>query len=260
MPPNTGMKSSNAKRNGRGTRVESKWNERPNAPRLRKLPRLHKPPRLLKLPNEKRMRIARPLVRNAPQRIDGVRKPKSLSREAEQLAQNPLPPPPVTGEPIARAKYELSGDQRRNRAELLAQLNAMLVTRDTPRGLIVTVGDPFFESESSDALRPAATERLMRIASMLKAHPDLAVRVEGFTDDRQRGDICERRTDAVRAMLVRYGVASNSIQLLSYGSSRPFQSNATASGRAQNRRVEIVIAGQSIGDMALWDRTYSLKR
>ena len=181
-------------------------------------------------------------------------------REAEQLAQAPLPPPPVTGEPIARAKYELSGDQRRNRAELLATLNSMLVTRDTPRGLVVTVGDPFFESESSDALRPAATERLMRIAAVLKAHPDLVVRVEGFTDDRQPAGICERRAETVRTMLVRYGVSPNSIQMLSYGSSRPLESNATASGREQNRRVEIVVAGQSIGDMALWDRTYSLKR
>ncbi len=181
-------------------------------------------------------------------------------RGAEQLAQAPLPPPPVTGEPVQRTKYELSGDQRRNRAELLAELNTMLVTRDTPRGLVVTVTDPYFESEASDALRPAATERLMRIAAMLKAHPDLVVRVEGFTDDRQRGDICERRAEAVRTMLVRYGVAPNSIQMLNYGSSRPLESNATASGREQNRRVEVVVAGPSIGGMALWDRTYSLNR
>ncbi len=181
-------------------------------------------------------------------------------REAEQLAQSPLPPPPVTGEPVQRAKYELSGDQRRTRAELLAQLNTMLVTRDTPRGLVVTITDPYFESESSDALRPAATERLMRIAAMLKAHPGLVVRVEGFTDDHQRGDMCERRAEAVRTMLVRYGVPPNSIQMLSYGSSRPLESNATASGREQNRRVEVVVAGSSIGDMALWDRTYSLNR
>lgn len=181
-------------------------------------------------------------------------------REAEQLAQSPLPPPPVTGEPVQRTKYELSGEQRRSRAELLAQLNTMLVTRDTPRGLVVTVTDPYFESEASDALRPAATERLMRIAAMVKAHPDLMVRVEGFTDDRQRADVCERRAEAVRTMLVRYGVPPSSIQMLSYGSSRPLESNATASGREQNRRVEIVVAGQSIGGMALWDRTYSLNR
>jgi outer membrane protein OmpA-like peptidoglycan-associated protein len=181
-------------------------------------------------------------------------------QEADQLAQSPLPPPPVTGEPIPRAKNELTGNQRQNRAELLAQLNTMLVTRDTPRGLVVTVTDPYFESETSDALRPAGAERLMRIASMLKSRPGLAVRVEGFTDDRQRGDICERRAEAVRSTLIRYGVAPNSIQVLSYGSSRPLESNATASGRAENRRVEIVVAGQSIGDMALWDRTYSLKR
>ena len=173
--------------------------------------------------------------------------------------QDTEPPPPVVGEPIPRAKYELTGDQRKNRAELLAQLNTLFTTRDTPRGLVVIVTDPFFESESSDALRPAATERLMRITALLRTYPGLQARVEGHSDDRQRADLCQRRTDMVRNILVRYGTAPGSIQAQSYASSRPIETNATAEGREQNRRVEIVIAGPSIGNMPLWDRTYSLK-
>ncbi|HLG96067.1 MAG TPA: OmpA family protein [Bryobacteraceae bacterium] len=179
----------------------------------------------------------------------------------EQVEQDSSePPPPVVGEPIPRAKYELSGDQRKTRAELLAQLNALFVTRDTPRGLVVTVTDPYFESESSDLLRPAATERLMRLTALLRTHPDLVARVEGHVDDRQRGDLCQHRTDMVRTILVRYGAAPNSVLAQSFGSSRPLQTNATPAGREQNRRVEIIISGPSIGDMPLWDRTYSLKR
>ncbi len=175
--------------------------------------------------------------------------------------RRPQPPAPVTARPIEPALFELNGDQRRARAELLAQLNSTLTTRDTPRGLVVTVTDPLFESESSETLRPAAAERLMRTASILKARPDLVARVEGFTDDRVHGnDISQRRAEAVRMTLVRYGAAPRSVIALGYGNTRPLESNATAAGRERNRRVEIEVAGPSIGEMALWDRTYSLKR
>jgi outer membrane protein OmpA-like peptidoglycan-associated protein len=181
--------------------------------------------------------------------------------EPDQEVQPQQPLPPVTARPVERAKFELSGDQRKTRAEILARLTPMLDTRDTPRGLVVTVNDPLFESETSDALRPAATERLMRIAAIVKAHPDLVIRVEGFTDDREHSrELSQRRADGVRIALTRYGVAPGSVVSMGYGNSRPLESNATAAGRETNRRVELDIAGPCIGDMALWDRTYSLKR
>ncbi len=176
-------------------------------------------------------------------------------------ASRPQPPPPVTARPVEPAMFELNGDQRRKRAELLAQLNSSFATRDTPRGLVVTVTDSLFESESSDTLRPGATERLMRTASILKGRSDLVVRIGGYTDDREHGrDISQRRAEAVRMTLIRYGAAPGSVVAAGYGAARPLESNATAAGREQNRRVEIEIAGPSIGEMALWDRTYSLKR
>jgi len=180
--------------------------------------------------------------------------------ESDQPIQRTQPPPPVTAQPVERARFELSGDQRRTRAELLAQLTSTLDTRDTPRGLVVTVTDPLFESESGDVLRPAATERLMRIASIVKTHPDLVIRVEGFTDDRESGhELSRRRAEAVRATLTRYGVAPGSVIAVGLGNSRPLESNTTTAGRALNRRVELEISGPGIGNMALWDRTYSLR-
>jgi len=190
--------------------------------------------------------------------------------EAERERAQALPPaptethsaaarPPIVAKPVEPAMYELTGEQRRTRAELLAALNATVETRDTPRGLIATLPDSLFESPETSVLRPAATERLMRIATMLKGHPDLVVRVEGFTDDRSSSELSERRAMAVRDTLIKYGAPSAPVSAQGYGNSRPIESNATATGREQNRRVEVAIAGPAIGEMALWDHTYSLK-
>jgi outer membrane protein OmpA-like peptidoglycan-associated protein len=180
--------------------------------------------------------------------------------EAPPVAQRTAPTPPIVARPVERAKFELSGDQRKNRAELLAQLTSTLDTRDTPHGLVVTVTDGLFESQSGDALRPAATERLMQVAAVVKAHPDLTIRVQGFTDDRADSrNLSQRRAEVVRDALIRDGVAPRSVIAAGLGNSRPLESNATPGGREQNRRVELEIAGPSIGNMALWDRTYSLR-
>ena len=182
--------------------------------------------------------------------------------ETEQLARNPLPPPPVTGQAIPRAKFELSGDQRKNRAELLAQLNSGMSTLDTPRGLVVTVPGSLFEPGESAALRPAATDRLVRIATILKRQPNLVIKVEGFADDREQDarDMSRRRAEVIRELLMRSGVDPGLLMAEGNGNSRPVESNATASGREQNRRVEIVVSGARIGEMPLWERTYSLNR
>ena len=186
------------------------------------------------------------------------------ARSLEPPPQAPQPPaparPPIVAQPVPRAPFELNGTQRKTRAELLAQLGATLETRDTPHGLVVTVADPLFESESGDLLRPAAIERLRRVAEIVKAHPDLTVRVEGFSDDRaDTRNLSQRRAAAVCAVLLRYGARPGSVIAVGMGNSRPLESNATPTGREQNRRVELEIAGPGIGNMALWDRTYSLR-
>lgn len=168
--------------------------------------------------------------------------------------------PAIEAQPVAVVAPQPTGAQRQARAELLARLNGVLTARDTPRGLVVTLPDASFES--GGALRRNASERLALVAGMLSARHDLTVSIEGFTDDRgsyaEQRDLSERRARAVRATLVGKGITAVSVQAAGFGGNRPLVSNASAGGREQNRRVEIVISGPSIGGMALWDRTYSL--
>jgi len=182
-----------------------------------------------------------------------------LRTRAQALAQ-PAAPPAIVGQPVPVVPPQPSGAQRQARAELLNRLNGVMATRDTPRGLVVTFSDTCFEA-NGNVQRPYA-ERLGLIASLLSSRPDLQVYVEGFTDDRgsqaEQRAVSERRAQEVRATLVANGLRSSSVQALGYGGSRPIVSNASAGGREQNRRVEIVISGPSVGGMALWDRTYPL--
>ncbi len=151
---------------------------------------------------------------------------------------------------------------QQTRSGLIAQLTGVLPSRDTPRGVIITVADVSFEPERN-GLRPAGSAQLARIAAVLARYPGLTVNVEGYTDDRgsDREDqiVSEQHAQAVRQALVGNGVAPQAVIAIGYGKSRPVVSNATTGGREENRRVEIVVSGPSIGQRALWDRTYSLK-
>jgi outer membrane protein OmpA-like peptidoglycan-associated protein len=176
---------------------------------------------------------------------------------AAPVAESPRPhTQAIEGEP---AILQLTAIQRENRADLLTRSNALIATRDTPRGLVITISEPAFES---NGLQPWATERLARIAALISSQRGLGVHVEGYTDDRgsngEQEAISDRRARCVRDILVNNGVPSAFIVVNGYGRARPIASNAAASGREQNRRVEIVISGESIGGIALWDKTYTL--
>ncbi len=120
---------------------------------------------------------------------------------------------------------------------------------------MVTVSDGMFES-GNERLRPGSEPGLHTIAAVLASHPELRVRVEGYADVEGLSD---QRAQAVRAALIASGTRPDSIVAVGYGNSRPIVSNSTAAGREQNRRVEVVIYGDSIGSKAVWDRPYSLR-
>jgi outer membrane protein OmpA-like peptidoglycan-associated protein len=177
-----------------------------------------------------------------------------------RVETRPAPRPPIEAQPVPVVGPQITGSQRQARAELLERLNGVFTARDTPRGLVVTLPDSCFESGAT--LRRNSSERLGLIASMLARRSDLTVYVEGFTDDRgsdhEQREVSDHRAREVRATLVGNGLAPISVQAVGFGGTRALVSNASASGREQNRRVEIVISGPGIGGMALWDRTYSL--
>jgi outer membrane protein OmpA-like peptidoglycan-associated protein len=136
------------------------------------------------------------------------------------------------------------------RSQLLSQFNAILQTRDTARGLIVNMSDVLFDT-GKFSLRPLAREKLAKVAGIVSGHPGLTLVVEGYTDsvggDDYNQQLSEHRGEAVRDYLTQEGMASGSVTSKGFGKAQPVASNDTASGRQQNRRVEIVISGEIIG-------------
>jgi outer membrane protein OmpA-like peptidoglycan-associated protein len=138
---------------------------------------------------------------------------------------------------------------------LLEQLNGVLVTRDTPRGLIVTIPDTDFNGPE---LRGAATGQIAHVAAVVAAHPGLRVEVEGNTDSAATEALSMRRAEAVRGVVLGGGLPASAVSARGLGNARPLTSNASAAGRVENRRVEIIVSGDPIGSMPFWDRSYTL--
>jgi len=136
------------------------------------------------------------------------------------------------------------------RARLLKQLNQVLETKDTDRGLVVSMPDVLFDS-GQYTLKPAARERLARISGIVLAYPDLRLEIEGHTDstgsDQFNQSLSEKRAATVRDYLVDSSVPINNVIASGFGKTRPIADNATAAGRKLNRRVEMIVEGDVIG-------------
>lgn len=148
----------------------------------------------------------------------------------------------------ARLQTEQQAEQQRQR--LLAQLNQVLQTKDTAKGLIVNVSDVLFDTGKA-TLKPGAKVRLAKVAGIILAYPDLRLEVDGYTDSTGTHEInqtlSERRANAVRDFLVSQGVSSNNVGARGFAEADPIASNGTATGRQLNRRVELVVSGSAIG-------------
>src|ERR1700674_3196045 len=101
------------------------------------------------------------------------------------------------------------------------------------------------------SLKPGAREKLAKIGGIVLAHPGLKLAVEGHTDsigsDEYNQQLSEQRANSVRGYLVSQGVSADAITALGFGKTRPVTDNNTAVGRQQNRRVELVVSGETIG-------------
>jgi outer membrane protein OmpA-like peptidoglycan-associated protein len=150
----------------------------------------------------------------------------------------------------ARQKAKLEAEKVEMRVLLLSQFNAILQTRDSPRGLIVNMSDVLFDT-GKFSLRPVAREKLAKLAGIVAGHPGLRLAVEGYTDsvggDNYNQQLSENRSDGVRTYLTQQGMPESSITAKGFGKGQPVASNDTAAGRQQNRRVELVISGEVIG-------------
>jgi len=175
---------------------------------------------------------------------------RSAAVKQQQQAQEEATKARRAAEEAERQRQQAEAEKAELRARLLKQLNMVLQTRDTVRGLIVNMSDVLFDT-GRFTLRPAAREKLAKISGILLAYPGLKLQIEGHTDSvgseefNQR--LSEQRAGAVREYLVEEGVSSDSVTVRGFGKTRPVASNDTREGRQQNRRVEIVVTGDLIG-------------
>ncbi len=148
----------------------------------------------------------------------------------------------------AAAQAEL--EQKQLRAQLLAQLNAVLQTVDTPRGLVVTMADILFASGKYQ-LSQDANLKLARLSGVIMSHPGLKLKIEGYTDSTGSESfnltLSGQRADAVRTSLISQGLQPGDITSQGMGETSPVADNATVDGRKLNRRVEIIVSGEAIG-------------
>ncbi|WP_306590472.1 OmpA family protein [Geothrix sp. 21YS21S-4] len=152
----------------------------------------------------------------------------------------------------AGLKAENEGLQSRNedlRTRLMAELNAVLQTRATARGLIVSMSGVLFQNGKATLL-PEAREKLAKIAGILSTHKGLKIEAEGFTDsngsDALNQALSEKRAQNARDYLVEQGVRADAISSKGFGKGNPIATNDTAAGRQENRRVELVLSGEGL--------------
>ena len=149
-----------------------------------------------------------------------------------------------------QATQQAEADKAAMRTRLSLQLNAILQTRETARGLIVSMSDVLFDT-GKFSLKPGAREKLAKVAGILLAYPGLNIEVGGYTDnvgtDDMNQTLSENRAGSVRDYLVQQGVMANSVSSRGFGNTLPVASNDNSAGRQQNRRVELLVSGEAIG-------------
>jgi outer membrane protein OmpA-like peptidoglycan-associated protein len=141
-------------------------------------------------------------------------------------------------------------EKQQLRTRLLEQFNRVLPTTDSPRGLVVNMGDVLFDTGKSD-LRIDAREALAKLSGIVLNYPSLRLGIEGHTDSTGNPEfnqtLSEQRAAAVRDYLIKQGLDAGSLSSQGFGMNDPVADNSTTQGRQKNRRVEIIVSGEVIG-------------
>jgi outer membrane protein OmpA-like peptidoglycan-associated protein len=178
---------------------------------------------------------------------------QAASATALSAAQADADQSRLTAQRAQQSAQEADADKAAMRARLSEQLNSILQTRDSARGLIVSMSDVLFDT-GRYSLKPGAREKLAKVAGILLAYPGLNIEVGGYTDnvggDAMNQTLSENRAGSVRDYLVQQGVLANSVTARGFGNTLPVSSNGNAAGRQENRRVELVVSGEAIGNPA----------
>lgn len=154
-------------------------------------------------------------------------------------------------EELAKAQAQLEEERGRAAAEqssnekMMEELKRVASVRQEPRGLVVNLSGSVLFASGKDELLPEAQRRLDEVASSLSKDTKDSFVIEGYTDSRGSAEfneqLSERRAAAVKQHLSRRGVPEEKIKVVGMGERNPIASNKSAEGRANNRRVEIVV-------------------
>jgi outer membrane protein OmpA-like peptidoglycan-associated protein len=192
---------------------------------------------------EQAQREAQAAAEQAAQDKSAADAARAAALQQQQQAQNEAD----------RARQQASqaeAEKTQLRERLVQQLNAVLETRETARGLIVNINDVLFDFNKY-TLKPGAREKMAKVSGILLAYPGLKLQLEGYTDSVGSDDynlkLSQERAEAVRDFLVEQGVQAGNVTSEGMGKADPVASNDTAAGRQQNRRVELVVSGEVIG-------------
>ena len=176
---------------------------------------------------------------------------QASSAVALSAAQSDADQSRLAAQQAQQTAQQAEADKASMRARLTIQLNSILQTRDTARGLIVSMSDVLFDT-GKYSLKSGAREKLSKVAGILLAYPGLNIAVGGYTDnvggDAMNQKLSENRATSVRDYLVQQGVATASVSAQGFGNSSPVASNGNSAGRQQNRRVELLVSGEAIGN------------
>jgi outer membrane protein OmpA-like peptidoglycan-associated protein len=171
------------------------------------------------------------------QRKAGILTAESLSKTRQELEK--------TKDQLEKEKQARAEAEKRA-AQAMADLQKIASVKQETRGIVITLSGGVLFASNQSTLLPAAMIKLNEVAeALVKNNPDSKIVVEGHTDSQGKADynrdLSQKRADAVRDYLISRGIAADRIKAVGYGSERPVADNNSAEGRANNRRVEIVV-------------------
>lgn len=187
---------------------------------------------------------------NASRDAQSQAQKSALEAEQARAASAEADADRARAEAVAAEASQSAASATAARERLRSQLNSVLATSESARGLIVNMSDVLFDT-GKYTLKVNTQISLAKVSGILQAYPGLKLQVEGYTDSTGSEDfnqkLSENRAGAVRDFLVAQGVSPDNIESTGYGEAKPVADNGTAAGRQQNRRVNLVVSGDAIG-------------
>jgi outer membrane protein OmpA-like peptidoglycan-associated protein len=182
---------------------------------------------------------------------EAQRQSEAAAAEAKRKADAEIAAQEAARQQAEAQRAAAEKEKQELRERLLQQFNRVLPTTDTERGLVVNMGDVLFSTGKAD-LNTEAKIALAKLSGIVLNYPSLKLTIGGYTDSTGTVDfnmkLSQERADSVLGYLVMQGLDSSMLSAQGYGMDDPVADNSTAQGRRMNRRVEIVVSGEVIGN------------